>query len=171
MLKNTHLFQRIFANQKVANFIGRLDAFFIKLPHLPKKVRLVISKVVPWLALGIGIIGALASLITGFFLILALLAWDTVILLELFATFALVLLDTLLLLKAFKPLRAGNAVGWIYLFWAQGLEVLNFALRIISGEANILLGLGVIALSYYLLFEIGQFYVYRKLETQGSINS
>jgi len=79
-----------------------------------------------------------------------------------------VLLDTLFLLKAFKPLRTGNAVGWIYLFWAQGLEVFNFVLRSINGETNVLLGLGTIALSYYLLFEIGQFYVYR---TQGSTNS
>lgn len=164
------LFRRLFAGPQVAAWIGRLDAFFIKLPHLPKKLRLIISKIVPWLALGLGLIGALASLITGFFLILALLAWDTSIFWELGGSLALVLLSTLFLLKAFKPLRAGNAVGWIYLFWAQALELLNFLLRVIAGDSNLLAGLVSLLLAYYLLFEIGQFYVYKKAD-QGETNS
>ena len=158
-------FQAVFAGSRVAAFIGRLDRFFIKLPHLPRRARLLISKIVPFLALAFGIIGLLASLITGFFLVLALLAWDTVILGELSLSFGLVLLDTLLLLKAFKPLRAGNAVGWIYLFWAQSLEVLSFISRMVNGESNWWLGSLTLVLGYYLLFEIGQFYVYKRTET------
>ena len=161
-MKTTNLFQKTFANEKVATFIGSLDRFFIKLPHLPKKVRLFISKVIPFLVLTFGIIGLLASLLSGFFLVLAIIAWDTVVLLEIASGFLLVLLDTMFLLKAFKPLRAGDATGWIYLFWAQMLEVINFVIRTVNGETNVWLGLGTILLSFYLLFEIGQFYVYKR---------
>lgn len=162
MSKIDIFFQKTFANEKIATFIGSLDRFFIKLPHLPKKVRLFISKVIPFLMLAFGIIGLLASLMSGFFLILAIIAWDSAVLLEIIGGFILVLLDTMFLLKAFKPLREGNAVGWIYLFWAEVLEITNFVIRSINGETNILLGIATILLSFYLLFEIGQFYIYRK---------
>ena len=162
MSKIDNLFQKTFANEKIATFIGSLDRFFIKLPHLPKKVRLFISKVIPFLMLAFGIIGLLASLMSGFFFVLAIIAWDSAVLLEIIGGFVLVLLDTMFLLKAFKPLREGNAVGWIYLFWAEMLEIVNFITRSINGETNILLGIITILLSFYLLFEIGQFYIYRK---------
>ncbi len=162
-------FQKIFASERVAVLIGRLDAFFIKLPHLPKPVRLFISKVIPFLALIFGIIGLLASIMSGFFLILALIAMDFTVIGEILSGFVLVLLDTLFLLKAFKPLRQGNAVGWIYLFWAEVLEIVNFAIRSFNGETNIWLGVGTILLSFYLLFEIGQFYVYKKTEDAQAV--
>lgn len=164
-----HLFQKTFANQKVASFIGRLDAFFIKLPHLPKKVRLIISKVVPYFALVIGIIGALASVITGFFLILTVLAADWEMLGEIAFSFILVLLSTMFLLKAFKPLKNGNAIGWIYLFWAEILEVINFIINLSTGNVQVFPGLLVILVTFYLLFEIGQFYVYQKSPSAFSI--
>jgi hypothetical protein len=161
-MKTANVFQKTFANEKVATFISSLDRFFIKLPHLPKKVRLFISKVLPFLILTLGVIGFAASLLSGFFLILAIIAWDSAVLLEIAGGFLLVLLDTMFLLKAFKPLRAGDATGWIYLFWAEMLEVINFVMGTINGETNVLLGTGTILLSFYVLFEIGQFYVYRK---------
>lgn len=154
-------FERIIAGPKVAAWIGKLDAFFIKLPHLPKKVRVFLNRIIPFFALVVGIIGLIAVLITSFFLVLALLAWDTAALLPLLGAFGLVLFDTMLLLKAFKPLRSGNAIGWIYLFWAQVLETLNFIIQIITGEAQFLGGIVALVIGYYLLFEIGQFYVYK----------
>lgn len=162
MLKTKGLFQKIFANQKIAVFIGKLDRFFIKLPHLPKKVRVLINKIIPYLALVFGIIGAIASLLTGFFMILAIISLDFGILPEIFGSFLIVVFDTLFLLKAFKPLKNGDAVGWIYLFWAEVLEIVNLVTRIINKETDILLGILTILLSFYLLFEIGQFYVYKK---------
>lgn len=169
MSKTKGLFRKIFANEKVARTIGLLDRFFIRLPHLPKPIRLFISKVVPFLALVFGVIGLLASVLSGFFLVLAVIAWDWVIIAEIAGGFVMVLLDTLFLLKAFKPLRQGNAVGWIYLFWAEVLEVVNFVIRSINGETNLWVGIGVIILSFYLLFEIGQFYVYKKEEEAGIV--
>lgn len=162
MLKTKGLFQKIFANQKIAVFIGKLDRFFIKLPHLPKRVRVLINKIIPYLALVFGIIGTIASLLTGFFMILAIISLDFGILPEIFGSFLIVVFDTLFLLKAFKPLKNGDAVGWIYLFWAEVLEIVNLVTRIINKETDILLGILTILLSFYLLFEIGQFYVYKK---------
>lgn len=162
MAQKRRIFRKIFANEKVANFIGKLDKFFIKLPHLPKKVRVFINKIIPILALVLGIIGAIASTLTGFFMILAVISLDFGILPEIFGNFLIVLLDTLFLLKAFKPLKNGDATGWIYLFWAEILEVVNLVIRLIDGETNIFPGIIVALLSFYLLFEIGQFYIYKK---------
>lgn len=162
MLKTKNLFQQTFANEKVAGLIGSLDRFFIKLPHLPKKVRLLINKIVPFLALVFGLVGLVATLITGFFLLLALMSLDVEILWSISGSFILVLFSTLFLLKSFKPLRHGNAVGWIYLFWAQILEVINFVINSFTVENNFWLGLVSLIVSFYLLFEIGQFYVYKK---------
>jgi hypothetical protein len=169
MLQFKGLFQKTFANPKVAILIGSLDKFFIKLPHLPKNIRVLINKIIPFLILIFGIIGLIASILTGFFLILAIISLDWVVIPEIIGSFALVLLDTLFLLKAFKPLRSGNAVGWIYLFWAETLEIVNFIIRVVNKETNVFLGIGVILLSFYLLFEIGQFYVYKKSGTPTSI--
>lgn len=162
MIRPLFSFEGIFASPRVATFIGRLDAFFIKLPHLPKKIRLFISKIVPFFALIVGSIGLLASIVTGFFLVLTVLAADWEMLGEIGFSFALIVLDTLFLLKAFKPLRQGNATGWIYLFFAQILEVVNFTINLVTGAGQVFPGLAVILISFYLLFEIGQFYVYRK---------
>ena len=155
-------FQKIFANYKVATFIGSLDKFFIKLPHLPKKLRVFINKIVPFLALIIGIVGVLLSLITGFFLLITLISGDFTTVLKDGLDFLLVLLSTIFLLKAFKPLKQGNAVGWIYLFWTQAIELVGFVTRTVNQEANVFTGILSILIGLYLLFEIGQFYVYKK---------
>jgi hypothetical protein len=167
MLKIKGSFQKIFANQKIALFIGSLDKFFIKLPHLPKKVRLFISRVVPFLALAFGIVGLLAAIISGLFLVLTIMTGDVKELLAGIGSFIIILLDTLFLIKAFKPLKNGNAVGWIYLFWAEMLEIVNFVIRIVNQESNIWMDTLIIVLSFYLLFEIGQFYVYQKDPTKN----
>ncbi len=164
MLKTTKSFEKIFASQKVALFIGKLDSFFIKLPHLPKKIRIVISKIVPFLALILGIIGVLLGLIAGFFLLITIISLDFSTFFAETMNFVLVLFSTLFFLKAFKPLRKSNAVGWIYLFWAQALELINLIKLAVTGEANLLIGIPLFVIGLYLLFEIGQFYVYKKVQ-------
>lgn len=162
MLKNAGLFKKIFANYKIAIFIGSLDKFFIKLPHLPKKLRVFINKLIPFLALIIGVIGILLSVITGFFLLITLISADFTTVFKDGLDFLLILLSTIFLLKAFKPLRQGNAVGWIYLFWTQAIELISFITRTINQDVNIFTGILSILIGLYLLFEIGQFYVYKK---------
>jgi len=164
MLQYKNLFQQTFANYKVASFIGSLDKFFIKLPHLPKKIRLLINKIVPVLSLILGSLGLILSFLAGFFLVITLITWDFKAILVNLMSFLLILLNTLFYLKAFKPLKNNNAIGWIYLFWAQILEILNLIVRVFNQEDYILLSLFIILFNFYLLFEIGQFYVYKTKE-------
>lgn len=166
MIKFRGCFQKTFANYKIAAFIGSLDKFFFKLPHLPKKARLLINKIVPFLSLIIGLCNIILSLLVGFFFILNIIAWNFSTFLASSLSLVLILLSALFYLKAFKPLKNNNAVGWIYLFWAQVLEVANLIMRIVNQENNILLNLVIVVFNFYLLFEIGQFYVYKtKVQT------
>lgn len=164
--KNASKFERFFAGPKVLQFILKLDQFFLKLPHLPKKFNLFISKLVPWLALLGGIVSFAATILSLLLTILSLIAFDLTLILSMGGTFILALLNSLLLIKSFKPLRKNDAVGWIYLFWANVLALVNTAIDIISGEltglSQIPLNLIIGALGFYLLFEIGQFYTYTK---------
>lgn len=162
MLVFKGIFQRVFANQKVAYLITKIDKFFFKLPHLPMKMRLFVNKIVPYVALIFGIIGAVLTLLAGFFLLVNLIAWDIPSFLSSVLSFSLVLLSTLLYLKAFKLLKNSSAIGWIYLFWTQVLEIVNLIMRISNHETYAIINFVLLMLSFYLLFEIGQFYTYRK---------
>jgi len=146
--------------------IAKLDSFFIKLPHLPKKISAFINKVVPWLVLLGAIISLITTVISSLLAILSLIAFDLGLIIDMTGSLLIILLNTLLLTKAFKPLRNGNAVGWIYLFWANILSMLNSIYNIFIGDIN---GTGQISLTiiltilgFYLLFEIGQFYEFKK---------
>lgn len=130
------------------------------------KMRLFINKIVPYIALVFGIIGTVLTLLAGFFLIVNLIAWDIPSLLSSILSFFLILLSTLLYLKAFKLLKNNNAIGWIYLFWTQVLEIINLIMRISNREAYAVINFVLLMLSFYLLFEIGQFYVYKKSANQ-----
>ena len=159
--KGKKLFSTVFANQRVIKLIQFLDRFFIKLPHLPKKVNSFISKIIPYLVLLVAIIGAIASLLSGAFLALSLIALDWQLILETGGSFLLVLINTLLLIKAFKPLRQGNAIGWIYLFWTHLFNLVYSTVSMINGELNVWSGSLSLIIFTYLLFEIGPFYTYR----------
>lgn len=165
MIKFRGCFQKTFANYKIAAFIGSLDKFFFKLPHLPKKARLLINKVTPLLALFFGLLSTLLILLTGFFFILTVISWNFSEILKNGMSLLLIILSAMFYLKAFKPLKSNDAVGWIYLFWAQILEIIHLIMRVIDQENNILLGLVIILFNFYLLFEIGQFYIYKKDKT------
>jgi len=161
-------FQQLFANPSVARLIGRLDTFFIKLPHLPKKIQLFLKTIVPFVALAFGIIGLLATVLGVLFLALALIAGDWWMAVEMLPTMIAVFLSMLFLLKSFKPMRQGNAVGWIYLFWAMLIEAGHLVSRLVSGDSEWYLGLISLLLTLYVLFEIGQFYVYKTDEKRSS---
>ncbi len=161
-------FQQLFAGPRVARAIGRLDAFFIKLPHLPKKVQLFLKTIVPFIALAFGIIGLLATVLGVLFLLLALIAGDWWLAAEMLPSMLAVFFSMLFLLKAFRPLRRGDAVGWIYLFWAALIEAGHLVARLISGDGEWYLGLISLLLTLYVLFEIGQFFVYGKINISNT---
>jgi len=162
MNKNKKTFQQIFANQKIVEMILKLDKFFIKLPHLPKKFNFFITKIIPWIVLLGGIISSIAVAISFLLAILSLIALDLNLMISMTGSLLLILLNALFLIKAFKPLRKNDAVGWIYLFWANILGVVNSVINIINGDGQILLTIALTLLGFYLLFEITPFYAYRK---------
>jgi len=154
-------FQQIFANQKIVIMIMKIDKFFFRLPHLPKKFNFFISKIVPWIALLGGILGAITVALSFLLTLLSLIAFDLNLIFNMTWSFLLVLLNTMFLIKAFKPLRKNDAVGWIYLFWANVLGTINSTINIISGDGQVLLTIFLTLLGFYLIFEIGQFYKYK----------
>ena len=154
-------FQQIFANQKIVIMIMKIDKFFFRLPHLPKKFNFFISKIVPWIALLGGILGAITVALSFLLTLLSLIAFDLNLIFNMTWSFLLVLLNTMFLIKAFKPLRKNDAVGWIYLFWTNVLGTINSTINIISGDGQVLLTIFLTLLGFYLIFEIGQFYKYK----------
>lgn len=159
-------FRHLFTHPKVIKFILTLDKFFLKLPHLPKKFNLFLTTVIPWLALLGGIISSIAVLLSFLLTILSIIALDLSLILSMLGAMLLILLNALLLIKAFKPLRQKNAVGWIYVFWANILGTVNSGLNIATGDIfgwqQVSLTIFLTLLMFYLLFEIGEFYVYEK---------
>lgn len=163
-------FKHFFANQKVAMMIMKLDKFFIKLPHLPKKFQKFISKIVPWLVLLGGIIGAVTVALSLTLVVLSIIALDLGLIMSMVGSMLFVLLNTLFLVKAFKPLRKYDAVGWIYLFWANILGVINSIISVVNrdivGWQSITTTVVLTLVGFYLLFEIGGFYEFRREEVE-----
>ena len=164
--KKKMIFQNIFAGSKSVQMIQVLDKIFFKLPHLPEKLRKFISKIMPWLVLLGGIVSSIAVLLSFFLTVLSLFALDFGLILATVGSLLMILLNALFLIKAFKPLRKYDAVGWIYLFWANVLGIINSVISVtsgnISGWQQISLTFVMTAIGFYLLFEIGNFYTYRK---------
>lgn len=163
-MKNNQWFKKIFAGEKIVKLIQTMDKFFGKLPHLPKVVIGMIVKILPWLTLVFGLISAVAALSSLVFLILSIIAWDFNSILGNLGGFLLILINTLFLLKAYKPLRRSDAIGWIYLFWGQAINIGYSIFDIASGNANIWWTIANVIIFTYLLFEIGPNYVYREEE-------
>ena len=161
-VKKKSKFENFFAGEKTLGIIQKIDSIFIKLPHLPEKINRFISKLIPWIALVGGIISAIAVVLSFTLALLSLIAFDLALILEMTGSFLLILLNTLLLIRAFKPLKENNAVGWIYLFWANVLGIINTTINVINGDSNIILAVLGVFLGFYLLFEIGPFYTYKK---------
>ena len=155
-------FKKLFAGQRVVGLIQALDKFFTKLPHLPEKINLFFVKVLPIFVLLFGIVGAIASFLSFAFLVLSLVAWDLQLILSSLSSFLLVFVNTLLLLKAFKLLKRKDAIGWIYIFWTQVMNIAYSVFDMFQGELNVYSGVASLVIFTYLLFEIGPFYTYRE---------
>jgi hypothetical protein len=155
-------FEKFFAGEMSLKIIGKVDTVFIKLPHLPKKLSMIISKIFPWLVLFGGILGIIATILSSFLALLAVISLDLGLIFEMVGSLLIVILNMMFLVKAFGPLRKYNAIGWIYLFWASVLNLGNSIVNIIGGDGNILVIILSNLISFYLLFEIGPLYVYKR---------
>lgn len=169
MIKKVHPLRALntaLIGSKAINIIQKISAPFAKLPHLPLKIKRFFMAIVPWLVLIGGLIGAITTLLSLTLVILSLIALDLGLIMTMLGSMLLVLLNTFLLLKAFKPLRARHAHGWMYLFWANVLSLINTGISLVNGEIigwqNISLTIGLTLVGIYVLFEIGPEYTYEE---------
>src|SRR5260221_11599349 len=147
--------------QEAMDFVAKVQEPFKSLPHLPKGVVEFFVKVAPWLALlgavlglisgpVVGLLGGLASLFTlsPLFLIWTLL------------TVVITLFNSVLLLYAFKPLKAQELKGWVFLFWSNVLSIVQGVLGLFwGGSGSSFVGtLLRIVIGLYILFEMKPFY-------------
>ncbi len=131
-------------NKEIEAFSARLEAIFEKLPHLPKGIVRFLVKIMPWLALIGGImmiLGGVAAI--GLFMVRSILN----------------LISGVILVLAFKPLRARESKGWMYMFWVAiiGLVEVVFVLVTVSGVSFV----GALVwqiIGFYLLFEMKKSY-------------
>ena len=158
-------FKKTFASYRVVKLIQKIAKVFTKLPHLPQALIRIIIKIMPVLTLVLGLISTLGAISGFIFLVLSVVAWDIQTVLENLGSFLLILLNALLLLKAVKPLKQKDAIGWIYLFWTQVINVGYSVYDLLMGNVPTWWGMVLNLLVFtYLLFEIGPSYTYQQEE-------
>lgn len=141
---------------KAMGFIDQIGDVFKGLPHLPSGIIDVLVKITPWLALLGGILGLIAGPLVGILGSLgSLMALSPYFMFITIVTTVVTLANSILLLMAFNPLKRREMRGWVFLFWAQMLSVVDIVLSLLQGQTSALVG-GVIglAIGFYILFEI-----------------
>jgi hypothetical protein len=145
-------------NKKSLSYVETVGGFFKSLPHLPKGLVMFLVKLTPYFA----ILSAVFSLLFGPIVTLV----SLLLLLTKSATpvfFSTLLLSLLffasgvVLFLAFKPLKNRQQTGWVLLFWAEVIMLVETIVRITFGQTRILSLLGT-ALGFYVLFEMRSFY-------------
>lgn len=164
-MKRKDNLKNIFANVKIAKFINKIDNFFIKLPHFPKKIRIIFNKSVVFIAALLLLIGILSIISSVLSIYVDWIYNDYTSIISSLIKLFFILINTTLLAKSIKPLNKNDAVGWIYLFWTIVIDSIHLTYIAISvGEVNLSTSLIAIFLSFYLLFEIGEFYTYKNID-------
>jgi hypothetical protein len=151
-------------SKEALDFINKIGDIFKGLPHLPKSWVKFFVKITPWLVL-IGGIGSIVSAINYFTLMRGMEKVARV-----FAPIARInpiyyvamsiamLILGVLYLKAFGPLRDKKITGWIYLFWAEAISIIQILLGVIFYSQGIWGGVIGTFIGLYMLFEIKKEY-------------
>lgn len=135
--------------------IASLEDLFKNAPHLPKNIREIIVKIVPWLALIFGILVILGGLTAvGISPIAAIGGFEG-------SAFTLVvgvlsLVVGVLMLMAFPKLQKHQYAGWRLLFWVEVLSLVSNLLTL--NMSSILVSIIWILIGFYFLFEIKSYY-------------
>lgn len=141
---------------KAMGFIDQVGDVFKGLPHLPASIIEILVKIAPWLALLGGVLGLIAGPLIGILGSLgSLMTLSPYIMFVTIVTTVVTLANSILLLMAFGPLKARAMRGWVLLFWAEMLSVVDIILSLLQGQTGSIVG-GVIglAIGFYILFEI-----------------
>lgn len=139
---------------KKTDYMAQIEAWFMKLPALPKGGRDAIVTITPWLALIFGILGVLVGL-AGVGLLTAL---SPVVFvggghpIGAILGSILGLIGSALLLAAFPGTKARKMQGWTMLFWSEVASLVAAVVAIsISGVLFSLI-------AFYLLYQIKSYY-------------
>ena len=145
-------------------FIGNLEKSFSGLPHLPKGITKFFVDITPWLAGFSGIVSILTGLSSlfaqnaGYGFMRRAMVFSGVNPIYFWIVGAIAVVYGFLLLYAFNLIKEKTLNGWIFLFWASMLGVIQQLVGVFFG------GVGVVGLvistviTLYLLFEIKPYY-------------
>lgn len=145
---------------KALSFIDQVGDVFKNLPHLPANVIEILVKLAPWLALLGGILGLIAGPLIGILGSLgSLFTLSPYLMVMTIVSAGVTIIGSILLLMAFNPLKERAMRGWILLFWAEMLSVVDIVFSVIQGRTGTLFG-GILGLviGFYILFEIRNSY-------------
>lgn len=140
--------------------VKKIETAFKGLPHLPKGVVDFLVAIAPWavgLAGVMSIVSGLGSLVaTGrqnaLWMALDRYAGVNSTYFTIAGIFTLVL--GALYLMAFSPLKAHKMTGWMYLFWANVLGIIQSVLGVVFGFGGIVGTVIGAAIGLYFLFEV-----------------
>lgn len=150
--------------KEAQGFVGKFEGVFKGLPHLPKGIVDFLVSVSPWLAGLGGIFGVYGGLTALFFSQRRGAMWQYV---ETYSgvwsgyftmTAVFSLLTGALFLMAFSPLKNRKLNGWMLLFWANILSLIQAIASMIFGYGGLIGTLIGAAIGFYVLFEIKKSY-------------
>ena len=150
--------------KEAQSFVGKFEAVFKGLPHLPKGIIDFIVSISPWLA-GLGGIGSIYGGLTGLvFSQRRAGMWQYVRAYSgigngyFIATAIFSLLTGALMLMAFTPLKNRKLTGWMYLFWVNILGIIQSLMSMVFGYGGLMGVLLSAAVGFYILFEVKKSY-------------
>lgn len=141
---------------KAMKFIDQVGDIFKSLPLAPKGLIDFLVKIVPYLAL----LGAILSIITGPIVgllgtLASLALISPVVLVVTLVTTVLMLVQAVLLFVAYKPLKDLEKKGWVYLFWAEVVSVIQSIVALLDSRGgSIVFAIVFTALWFYILFQM-----------------
>lgn len=141
-------------SRKFADSIGEI---FVSVPHLPKNLVEFLVKFSPIFALIGAALSVLAGPLLGVLSVFSVLTFNPFFVLSLLIATAITIISAILLFLAYKPLQTRKSEGWMLLFWANILSVIEVLLSIFFRQFSVgdLIGL---AIGFYILYELRPWY-------------
>lgn len=151
--------QSFSANKNSKALVTTMDGWFSKLPQLPTNAKELLVKIMPFIALIFGVLGVLGGLaglgILTMFAPLAMFggAQGAASFGGGFLVALILLVSSGLLLAAFPGTKAKKVIGWTLLFYSEIVSLVGSILSM-----NILSGVVVVLIGFYILFQIRSYY-------------
>lgn len=158
-----HKYLSMLTDAKARGLVAQIEEPFRKLPHLPQGLVNFLVSIAPWL---VGL-GGLFSLFGGISSILnssnsAMWGWVAP-LVQINPTYFILtgivsILMGILYLLAFAPLRRREIEGWLFMFWAAILGIVQSLIGVAFAFTNIVGVVIMTLIGFYILFELKKEY-------------